>query len=218
MIKPLTKIWLNLFLVSCLLWLFIIGLRLIGYGLRGYYTNLICAISFLVLLFLTNVFADRLDRLDRHESILFERQFRGWQINIFHCLAIISVLASTVTILSFLVYQLSGFASGNCIQESTSPSGQSIVIKSCGLTCYYTLHHNYFIFTEVEPFAEIEPKITGKCLGDRFANLKINWNESETAISWEITDYRTTSYHSDNIFPYGEGNSISPVRGIISIN
>lgn len=206
MIKSITKILLILFFTSFLFLPFLVGLRISGYSLRGYYTNLICAISFLLsLLFVSIYFVDRLawnKPLFVHVVNILERQldrrFRSYQRNLFVCLAFINLLASICTILAFLIYQLSGFASSNCMQEFNSPAGQSIVIKSCDLTCFYSFHHNYFLVTEVEPFAVISPKMIGKCLGDRFSNLKLKWNQTETEIDWQITDYNTTSGKEKN--------------------
>ncbi len=63
MINPIRrKICLNLFLASFLLCLFLIGLHVSGFNFRGYYTNLICATSFLLsLLFISICFANCFD-------------------------------------------------------------------------------------------------------------------------------------------------------------
>ncbi|MGK7924603.1 MAG: hypothetical protein AB4290_04995 [Spirulina sp.] len=197
MIKSATNIWLYFFFPNVVFWLLLISLRIHGYGLRGYYTNLMFAILSFGLGLIT---ANARHSAPRHESIIY-RQLGKWQENLFRGILVINMMASTVTIFAFLVYQLSGFASSGCMQEFTSPSGRTIVIKSCGLTCYYSLHQNHFLVTEVEAFAEISPEIIGKCLGDRFRNLKLEWNQSETEIDWQITNYNTTSGINTNPTP-----------------
>lgn len=206
MIQSSTKIWLYLFLANCILWLLLVSLRIIGYGFRGYYSNLIFAIlSFLSLLI-------ALHFLNR-DKLMLNGRLRRWQKNIFTCLIAIGEFTNSLIIFIFLVYQLSGFASNSCMQEFTSPSGKSIVIKSCGLTCHYSFHHNYFLVTEIQSFAEINPQIMGKCLGNRFGNLKLEWNPAETEIAWQITDYHTT-YHTTR---GQDGNPKTPIIGKVYV-